>query len=135
MTRILYLLSILLLIFCSDSSNNSNQVELNGTAWLLDRIVYPNGDQINIRNSLEYKVSFSNQVNVIADCNDCSGEYTVSSNRITIDIGCTEKACPAPSNGDIFSLILKNSYSFQQNQQSLIIYSRNDEQLIFFKGE
>ena len=26
----------------------------------------------------------------------------------------------------------ENSYSFQQNKESLIIYSRNDEQLVFF---
>ena len=132
MIRLFVYSGLLFLLACSQSSDSSQQVELNGTSWKLDRIVYPNGEQVNIRNPQEYQISFNEQVNIIADCNECSGNYAVNSNRISLDLSCTEKACAAPSNSDLYMLILENSYSFQQNKESLIIYSRNDEQLVFF---
>jgi len=99
-------LSMVLLLSAACSST-SNTETLVGQTWQWVHFTDPM-QSFDVLNPEKYTISFQEDgtVNIVADCNNASGTYTVDDSNLTIELGpMTMVACPPDSLSDDY---LKN---------------------------
>ena len=122
--RFLLLVPVLLLT-TSCGEVISGPTKLSGTLWKLDSLRTPAGVASTV-NPEQYNVQFTEILRVAAraDCNVCSGPYTVASIGITIGpLSCTRVACAAGSRGNDYVALLESAKLYSVEGDSLILVS------------
>jgi heat shock protein HslJ len=100
------LASLAFLASCDDVTSPS---DLMGGVWRLESLQSPDLGTRTPDDPDKYTVEFveSARVNVQADCNGCSGQYSLAEDSLTVsDLACTLIACLAPSLDGEFLRIL-----------------------------
>ena len=91
--RLLCLALALFLVGCGGSPRTGAMAELAGTAWTVERIVYPTGEVI--RGGGETLAFGTDGSLSMSSCNSCQGRYRAR--RVTVEIrqplACTRRAC------------------------------------------
>lgn len=84
---------------------------IRNVTWKLESIERTGMATILVPNPEQFTVRFEENGNVAvrADCNSCSGRYTLEGSSLTIgNVACTLIACPAPGLDTTFSSALAN---------------------------
>ena len=113
---ILFGLSMILLLAAACSSNINTET-LVGQTWQWVHFTDPM-QSFDVPNPDKYALSFQKDgtVNIVADCNNASGTYTVDDSNLTIELGpMTMVACPPDSLSDDYlnNLSFVRIYFFQ----------------------
>ncbi|HET6897621.1 MAG TPA: META domain-containing protein [Vicinamibacteria bacterium] len=121
--RFLLLVAVVLLSACGEVI--SGPTKLSGTLWKLDSLRTPAGVASTV-NPDQYNVQFTEtlRVAVRADCNVCTGPYTVASIGITIGpLACTRQLCAPGSRGNDYVALLESAKLYSVEGDSLILVS------------
>ena len=105
--------------------------------WKLSFIHYHNG-QTTIANLDNYTVQFKSNgtLTVRADCNTCSGGYTMNPDTFLLSItplGCTKMFCGSDLKGDLFAGILSNVSRYAITSDTLLCIAASDT-LVFIEA-
>lgn len=102
---------------------------LTGVVWQWQGTMYADGSQQAVPDPTTYTLEFlaDGTVAVLADCNRASGNYTVDSSALTIEIlMMTKAACPPASLSDKFIQELNNAATFVMDGDNLVINQKMD---------
>lgn len=89
--------------------------EVIGGVWKIRSIETYSGSVIGIANTAGYTVEFKDggKLAARADCNQCSGTYSISGNSLTVSaLACTRAYCGSSSYDVAFLNILSNATTF-----------------------
>jgi heat shock protein HslJ len=119
------LLAAATLSACSDDTKPS---DIQGVQWSLTSLQPAGAASISIEDPTKYTVRFETdgKINVVADCNSCSGTYALSDSTLSItgSLTCTEIACPAGSQSAPFLAIVgAQSSTLDRNDENLELTS------------
>lgn len=92
--------------------------------WKLETVARANTPTITVPNPDQFTVRFedNNNLTVRADCNSCSGRYTLDGSSISIgNLACTLIACPTPGVDQIFTMALQNARTARTSGNQLIM--------------
>ena len=84
---------------------------IKGVTWKLETIERTGSTTITVPNPEQFTVRFEDNGNVAvrADCNSCSGRYTLDKSSLSIgNVACTLIACPMPGLDTTFTSQLAN---------------------------
>jgi heat shock protein HslJ len=107
----------MILLLAAACSSNINTETLVGQTWQWVHFTDPM-QSFDVPNPDKYALSFQKDgtVNIVADCNNASGTYTVDDSNLTIELGpMTMVACPPDSLSDDYlkNLSFVRIYFFQ----------------------
>jgi len=107
----------MILLLAAACSSNINTETLVGQTWQWVHFTDPM-QSFDVPNPDKYALSFQKDgtVNIVADCNNASGTYTVDDSNLTIELGpMTMVACPPDSLSDDYlkNLSFVRTYFFQ----------------------
>jgi heat shock protein HslJ len=91
--------------------NPVGPTQIRNVTWKLESIERTGTAIILVPNPEQYTIRFEENGNVAvrADCNSCTGRYTLDGSSITIgNVACTLVACPVPGLDTTFSSALAN---------------------------
>jgi heat shock protein HslJ len=97
-----------------------------GGVWKLQSLEIPGRGLVQIPQPANYTVEFKDggQVAIKADCNSCSGTYTISGESMKISASaCTTAFCGAASFDTAFLAVLNNANTFGVADSELTINS------------
>jgi heat shock protein HslJ len=97
-----------------------------GGVWKLQSLQSPSLGQVVIPQPSNYTVEFkdSGQLAVKADCNSCSGSYSISGDSLTVGaLACTQAFCGSASFDTAFLAVLTNATTFAVTNSELTINS------------
>ena len=123
-----------LLAACSASDGEA----LMDNQWRLEQMVDDQGQFTELLGETEITAEFSEgQINGRAGCNNYFGGYTVSNGKIDFgNIAMTEMFCADPDGvmdqEGHFLKLLADVASFEISEDSLVMYSGSEEQLLTF---
>jgi heat shock protein HslJ len=107
--------------------------DLMGGEWRLESIQPAGGSTVTPSDPNRYTVDFGDggRVDVTADCNGCSGTYSVSDESLTVSsLTCTLIACASPTVGEQFARILEGRASVDLDGDRLTV-SSDEGRLVF----
>jgi len=84
---------------------------ITNVTWKLETIERPGTATITVPNPEQFTLRFEDNGNVAvrADCNSCSGRYTLDGSSLTIgNLACTLIACPMPGLDTTFTSAVSN---------------------------
>jgi heat shock protein HslJ len=102
-------LLILALGACDESPVSPS--EIVDITWKLESITRVGSAIVSVPNPDQFTIRFesNNRVSVRADCNTCSGGYTLDGSSISISqLACTLIACPTPGLDALYTSALEN---------------------------
>lgn len=97
-----------------------------GGVWKLQSLEAPGLGLVNLPQPTNYAVEFrdGSQLAVKADCNSCSGTYSISGESLKIGaVACTLAFCGSASFDTAFLAVLTSAYTFRVKGNELIINS------------
>jgi len=92
--------------------------------WKLETVARLGSATITVPTPDQFTVRFEDNSNltVRADCNSCSGRYTLDGTSISIgNLACTLVACPAPGVDQIFTAALQNARTARASGNQLVM--------------
>lgn len=92
--------------------------------WKLETVARVGSPTITVPNPDQFTVRFENNSNltVRADCNSCSGRYSLDGSSISIgNLACTLIACPTPGLDQIFTQALQNARTARTSGNQLVM--------------
>ena len=98
--------------------------EIVDITWKLESIARVGNALVTVPNPEQFTVRFesSNRIQVRADCNSCSGGYTLDGSSMSIGpLACTRVACPMPGLDTLFTSALENVRSATVANDALIM--------------
>jgi heat shock protein HslJ len=112
MTRILLL--VLMLACCAVACDEDpvGPTPIRNVTWKLESVTRAGSAMLSIPNPDSFTVRFENNstVAVRADCNSCTGRYTLDGSSVSIgSLACTLVACPTPGVDQLFTAGLENA--------------------------
>ena len=119
---LLLLLLALGAVACDD--NPVGPTPIRNVTWKLESIERTGAATITVPNPEQFTVRFEDNGNmaVRADCNSCSGRYTLDGSSLTIgNVACTLIACPMPGLDTTFTSALGNVRSATASGNQLTI--------------
>src|SRR5690242_13014759 len=122
--RIVLIVIALGLAGCGD--NPLKPSDLKDVTWKLETIERAGSPTITVPNPEQYTLTLGNdgKVSVRADCNTCSGTYTLDGNTLKIGrLACTLVACSLGSLDGIYTAFLEGSSSVAISDTHLILRS------------
>jgi heat shock protein HslJ len=106
---------------CDESPTGPTIVNVT---WKLETVARVGTATITIPNPDQFTVRFEDNSNLTAraDCNSCSGRYTLDGTSISIgNLACTLIACPMPGLDQIFSTALQNARTATTSGNQLVM--------------
>ncbi len=127
----IFLIFFILVISCEESEPI---YDITNTNWMLQSIQYGNGDIIIIDNPSVYTIMFDDSSNIegLADCNTCGGDFDIRNSSISIRFGCTKKGCGSSSKGWEYFLAVNSASSYKIVGRELQIFFDNDKSVLNF---
>jgi heat shock protein HslJ len=104
--------------------NPVGPTSIQNITWKLESIERTGTATITVPNPDQFTVRFEDNGNVAvrADCNSCSGRYTLDGSSLTIgNVACTLIACPMPGLDTTFTSVLGNVRSATASGSQLTI--------------
>lgn len=99
-----------------------------GGVWKLQSLEAPALGQVVIPGPADYAIEFKDggEMPVKADCNSCSGTYSISGDSLTVGaMACTRAFCGSASFDTTFLAILTSATTFGVRNSELTINSPN----------
>jgi heat shock protein HslJ len=110
---------------CGDETLTGPSAVMGGV-WKLQSLEATGIGLVNIPQPSNYTVEFKDggQLAVKADCNSCSGTYTISGESLTVNaMACTLAFCGSASFDTAFLAVLTNAQTFGVKNNELTINS------------
>jgi heat shock protein HslJ len=107
--RLIVLLLTIGVVACDESPLNPS--EIVDITWKLESIARVGSALVTVPNPEQFTIRFesNNRVTVRADCNSCSGGYTLDGSSLSIGpLACTRVACPSPGVDTLYTAALEN---------------------------
>jgi heat shock protein HslJ len=107
---------------CDENPVSPSQI--TNITWKLESIARVGNALVSVPNPEQYTVRFesNNRVSVRADCNSCSGSYTLDGSSLSIgQLACTLIACPMPGLDTLFTSALQNVRTVNVTGNQLVL--------------
>jgi heat shock protein HslJ len=107
---------------CDD--NPISPSEIANITWQLQSVSRVGSATVNVPNPDQFTVRFdtNNTVAVRADCNSCTGGYTIDGSSLSIgQLACTLVACPSPGLDALYTAALQNVRTAEVSGSELVL--------------
>src|SRR5262245_20339043 len=124
MKLVLLVVLLLTLSVARCDENPVGPTPIRDVTWKLETIERTGAATITVPNPEQFTVRFEDNGNlaVRADCNSCSGRYTLDGSSLSIgSVACTLIACPVPGLDTTFTSVLANVRSVTATEGHLTI--------------
>jgi heat shock protein HslJ len=124
--------SLLLGLAGCDSDPLTGPDAVQGVVWKLQSLMRNGAGTVTMSQPERYTLEFlGTTLAVKADCNTCTGPYTLNGSSIQIGaLACTRAACPADSRDQEYLAILSGAQTYGVDDDVLTIHS-TEGQLTF----
>jgi heat shock protein HslJ len=98
--------------------------EIVNITWQLQSVSRVGSQVVNVPNPEQFTVRFetNNTIAVRADCNSCSGGYTLDGSSVSIgQLACTLIACPSPGLDSLYTSALQNVRTAEVSGNELVM--------------
>jgi heat shock protein HslJ len=98
--------------------------EIVEITWKLESIARVGSALVTVPNPEQFTIRFetNNRVSVRADCNSCTGGYTLDGSSISItQLACTRVACPTPGLDTLYTTALADVRTVATAQDRLVM--------------
>ena len=118
---------LVLLLACGAVACDENPVSptpIVNVTWKLETVARVGNATITVPNPDQFTVRFetNNNMSVRADCNQCSGRYTMDGSSISVgNLACTLIACPTPGLDQLFTTGLQNARTATASGNQLVM--------------
>jgi heat shock protein HslJ len=119
---------LLLLILAASAlgcdENPVSPTPIVNVTWKLESVARVGNATITVPNPDQFTVRFESNSNmsVRADCNSCSGRYSLDGSSISIgNLACTLIGCPMPGLDQIFTAALQNARTATASGNQLVM--------------
>ena len=104
--------------------NPVSPTSIVGVTWKLETVERVGNATITVPNPDQFTVRFesNSNVSVRADCNTCTGRYSLDGSSISIgNLACTLIACPTPGVDQLFTTGLQNARTATASGNQLVM--------------
>jgi heat shock protein HslJ len=123
--KVLPLLALLLAVGAIACDENPvSPTPIVNVTWKLETVERVGNATISVPNPDQFTVRFESNSNmsVRADCNQCSGRYSLDGSSISIgNLACTLIACPTPGVDQLFTTGLQNARTATASGNQLVM--------------
>jgi heat shock protein HslJ len=123
--KVLPLLALLLVVGAVACDENPvSPTPIVNVTWKLETVERVGNATISVPNPDQFTVRFESNSNmsVRADCNQCSGRYSLDGSSISIgNLACTLIACPTPGVDQLFTTGLQNARTATASGNQLVM--------------
>ena len=116
------LMAVALFVACDENPFKPSDVK--EVTWKLESIDRAGSPTIQVPNPEQYTLKLGNdgRVGIRADCNTCSGPYTLDGTTLKIgQLACTLIACPIESLGSTYAGLLTGTSSVALSDSHLVL--------------
>jgi heat shock protein HslJ len=118
------LLPFVLALNACDSDTLTGPSAVQGVVWKLQTLEKTGSPSVTISQPDRYTIEFRDTLAVKADCNTCTGPYSLNGASLTIgNLACTLVACPADSRAQDFLAVLGGAQTHGVKDDVLTITS------------